>query len=83
MEVTEIKRIGPWSIQVKPWPVYDEVGPWWDVRVKHQDAKGAYWLGWNGKRLAKNKSLASLSNNPGLTEQVEDTLKQWFRSEET
>ena len=82
MEVTEIKRIGPWSVLVKPWPSYDEAGLWWDVRVKHQDAKGAYWLGWNGSRLAKNKSLASLANNTGLTEQVEETLRQWFRLEE-
>jgi len=82
MEVTEIKRIGPWSVLVKPWPLYDESGPWWDVRVKHQDANGAYWLGWNGKRFAQGKSLISLAKNPGLTEQVEETLKDWLKQEE-
>jgi hypothetical protein len=79
METTQIKRIGPWSILVKPWPSYDTTGPWWEVRVKHDDAEGAYWLNWNGRRLARSRALNNIeSRNPGLTGEVHEALKTWY-----
>ena len=79
MQITQIGRIGPWAILVQPWPSYDTTGPWWDVRVKHDDAKGAYWLNWNGHRLARSRALSNIeSRNPDLTGEVHETLKTWY-----
>jgi hypothetical protein len=79
MQITQIGRIGPWAILVQPWPSYDTTGPWWDVRVKHDDAKGAYWLNWNGHRLARSRALSNIeSRNPGLIGEVHETLKTWY-----
>jgi hypothetical protein len=78
METVEIAKTGDWSIAVKPWPSYSEAVAWWEVRVKHKNAKGSYWLGWNGNRLAKNKSMASMQfKNPELFEEVYETLQAW------
>jgi hypothetical protein len=80
MEVTEIGRIGQWAVLVKPWPNYDDNATWWDVRVKHDDAKGSYWLAWNGERFARNKSLESIAKNPGLADRVSQALKNWRKA---
>jgi hypothetical protein len=78
VEVTEVSRFGPWSVLVKPWPAYTGNQAWWDVRLKHKDAKGAYWLAWNGKRLARSKATKSIvDKNPELLEQVHEALQAW------
>lgn len=78
METVEIGRIDSWSVLVKPWPNYSDKSLWWDVRIKHKDAKGAYWLNWNGKRFASGKSLRSLEEKkPDLIGRVHEALQTW------
>jgi hypothetical protein len=78
METIEIGKIDSWSVLVKPWPNHTDTSLWWDVRVKHKDAKGAYWLNWNGKRFANGKAFHDFERkNPDLAVRVYETLQAW------
>ena len=78
MDFVSIRTIEEWSVSILPWPSYGEHGAWWTVRVKHRDAKGGYWLNWNGQRFAESVPLYRLyERNPNLHEDLLKKLKAW------
>lgn len=79
MDKISIGTVGDWDVRVVPWPSYSDRTAWWTVQVKHQDAKGGYWLNWNGKRFANGEPLKRLEEkNPKLFEELNEKFKAWY-----
>jgi hypothetical protein len=78
MDFVSIGTIDDWDVSILPWPSYGEHGVWWTVKAKHKDAKGAYWLNWNGRRFADSVPLYRLyERNPSLHEELLKKLAAW------
>lgn len=78
MDKVEIGTIGEWQVRVIPWPSYSNCQAWWTVQVKHQDAKGGYWLNWNGERFAKGSALLKIAQRyPELERRLHEIFKAW------
>lgn len=81
MDKISIGTVGDWDVRVVPWPSYNERTAWWTVQVKHKDAKGGYWLNWNGKRFANGEPMRRLAEkNPELHKGLYEKFKTWSAS---